>query len=156
MQVSPLGEYEPLMLTIPAHMELYWHLIEPLLERSTREAMHGEFDIADLKALAFAGKAHIFVLTNDKTGTNPDRSVSLALAAELVMYPKFPALNIIALGGNNLGMAHRKFWKQFCGWAYMNGVRTIEGWVSPGMQRLLERFGFKQIYSHMRFELTEI
>jgi len=152
---APLGEFEPLFLANAGMVEQYWELALPLLSRVVKEAMHGEFTMDDLKALALCGKAYIFVLTNDKTGTNPDREVRLALAVEIVRYPRLPALNILALGGTDLSLFHRKFWKQFTGWAYMNGVRAIEGWVSPAMQRIVSRFGFKQVYSHMRLELTE-
>lgn len=153
--VAPLGEFEPLLLSTPAMLEAYWPLALPLLSRVVKEAMHGEFEMSDLKALAQSGKVFIFVLTNDKTGTNPEREVRLALAVEIVQYPRLPALNVLALGGTDLSLFHRKFWKQFCGWAYMNGVRAVEGWVSPAMQRVLTRFGFKQVYTHMRLELTE-
>jgi hypothetical protein len=155
MQVAPLGEFEPLLLSTPPLLEAYWSLALPLLSKVVKEAMHGEFEVNDIKALAQAGKVFIFVLTNDKTGTNPAREVRLALAVEIVQYPRLPALNVLALGGTDLSLFHRKFWKQFCGWAYMNGVRAIEGWVSPAMQRVLTRFGFRQVYTHMRLELTE-
>jgi hypothetical protein len=152
---APLKEFEPLLLSTPELLYNFWYLAYPLLERCVKEAMRGEMDIHDIEALARAGKAYIFVLTNDKTGTNPDREVRLALAVEVVQYPRLPALNVLALGGTELAMFHRKFWKQFCGWAYMNGVRAVDGWVSPGMQRMLTRFGFKQVYAHMRLDLTE-
>jgi hypothetical protein len=118
--------------------------------------MHGELEIEDIKVMALNRAAFIFVLTNDKTGTNPNLDVRLALAAEVVQYPRLPALNILALGGTDLAVFHRKFWREFCGWAYMNGVRVIDGWVNPAMQRMITRFGFKQVYSHMRLELTEV
>lgn len=155
-QYAPLREYEPLMLSDARMIEHYWPLVKPLLERCVKESMHGELEIEDIKAMAIARTAFLFILTNDKTGTNPNLGVRLALAAEVVQYPRLPALNILALGGTDLALFHRKFWKQFCGWAYMNGVRVIDGWVSPAMQRIIARFGFKQVYSHMRLELTEV
>lgn len=152
---APLGEFEPLLLSTPDALANFWPLAQPLLSRCVKEAMHGEMGVDDIKAMAQSGRAFIFVLTNDKSGTNPNREVRLALAVEVVQYPRLPALNVLALGGTELAMFHRKFWKQFCGWAYMNGVRAVDGWVGPGMQKMLSRFGFKQVYAHMRLELTE-
>jgi hypothetical protein len=154
-EVAPLTEFQPLLLSMPAQVERFWPMVRPLLERCVKETMHGELEIDDIKVLALHGKAFIFILTNDRTGTNPEVDVRLALAVEIVQYPRLPALNVLALGGTDLALFHNKFWKQFCGWAYMNGVRAIDGWVGPAMKRMLTRFGFKQVYSHMRLELTE-
>jgi hypothetical protein len=151
---ASIVEFEPLMLSTPALVEAYWPQVEPLFKEVCENAMHGEFNIQDLKALALHGAVSIFVVTNDKTATNPDREVKLALAVEILSYPRLPAMNVLALGGKDLRLFHKKFWNQFCGWAYMNGVRAIDGWVNPAMKRILERLGFKQVYSHMRLELT--
>ncbi len=50
---------------------------------------------------------------------------------------------------------YRKYWKKLCGWAYMNGVRVMEGWVAPGMERVISRYNFKRAYMLMRYDLTE-
>ena len=156
LECAPLDkEYQPLLLATPAHVEAYWPWVRPLLNRCVKETMHGELEVDDIKALALVGKAHIFVLTNDRTATNPERDVRLALAVEVVQYPRLPAMNVLAIGGADLAMFHKKFWQQFCGWAYMNGIRAIDGWVGPAMRRMLARYGFKQVYSHIRLELTE-
>jgi len=95
---------------------------------------------------------YIFVVKCDKTIT---KSVKLALVLEIVHYPKLAAMNIVALGGSDLDALHAKYWKMLCGWAYMNSVRVIEGWVSPAMERVISQYGFKPVYTHMRLELTE-
>jgi hypothetical protein len=114
--------------------------------------MHGEMSIEDIYNAALAGKMYIFVVKSDRTIT---KSVKLALAIEIIPYPKLAAMNIVALGGNDLDALHDKYWKMLCGWAYMNSVRAIEGWVSPAMERVISRYGFKPVYTHMRLELTE-
>lgn len=154
-QAAPLTEYQPLLITTQQQVDTFWPFARPLLERCVKETMHGELEIDDIRALVVAQKAFLFVLTNDRTGTNPDLDVRLALAVEIIQYPRLPTLNVLALGGTDLSLFHKQFWKQFCGWAYMNGVRAIDGWVGPAMRRVLTRFGFKQVYSHMRLELTE-
>jgi hypothetical protein len=148
----PLSDFEPLLLSTKEHFDLYWPATKPLLERCVKRAMHGEMSIDDIHNAALAGKMYIFVVKCDKTIT---KSVKLALVLEVVQYPKLAAMNIVALGGNDLDALHAKYWKLLCGWAYMNSVRVIEGWVSPAMERVISQYGFKPVYTHMRFELTE-
>jgi hypothetical protein len=155
--VAPLrDEFEPVQLMTPHLLEAFWPLARPLLDRCVREAMHGEFEVDDLHRLALEGKVVIFVFTNDRTGTNPQREVALAFAAEPVMYPRLPAINILAMGGKGFDVLQKKYWDYVKGWAFMNGARAIEAWVSPAMQRVLSRWGYKPIYTHLRCDLTEM
>jgi len=95
---------------------------------------------------------HLFLIKSDKTIV-PD--VKLAIALEVVRYPRLAAMSIVAIGGSNLQVFYDKFWKALCGWSYINGVRVLEGWVAPGMERIISRYGFKKMYSLMRYDLTE-
>ncbi len=146
---------EPLLLGTPQLLESYWPQVEPLFEKCVRRASHGEYAVQDIKALAFAGRAFVFILTNDKHDFTVDRRVTLALALEVVNYPRLPALNILAVGGSGLKMAYTKYWGMLRGWAYMSGARAIEGWVGPGMKRTTESMGFKSVYTHMRYDLEQ-
>lgn len=149
------GQLEPLLLGTPQLLEAYWPQVEPLLAKCVLRASHGEYTTTDIKQLAFAGRAFVFILTNDKHDPTVDRRVTLALAIEVVNYPRLPALNILAVGGSGLKVAYQKYWGMLCGWAYMSGARAIEGWVGPGMKRTTERMGFKPVYTHMRYELEQ-
>ena len=140
----PLDDFEPLLLATKEQFDTYWS--------ATKRAMHGEMTIDDIYNAALQGKMYIFVVKCDKTIT---KSVKLALVLEIIHYPKLPAMNIVALGGSDLDALHAKYWKMLCGWAYMNSVRVIEGWVSPAMERVISQYGFKPVYTHMRLELTE-
>ena len=148
----PLDDFEPLLLSTKEHFDAYWPATKPLLEKCVKRAMHGEMTIDDIYNAALQGKMYIFVVKCDKTIT---KSVKLALVLEIIHYPKLPAMNIVALGGSDLDALHAKYWKMLCGWAYMNSVRVIEGWVSPAMERVISQYGFKPVYTHMRLELTE-
>lgn len=148
-------EYEPLLLGTPQLVDAYWPYVAPLFERVVRKAAHGEYTADDIGFMARSGKVFIFALVNDKHTPQPERKVMLALAVEVVNYPRLPALNILAVGGSGLSLYYKKYWKLFTGWAYMNGARAIEGWVSPAMRRTSEAMGFKAVYTHMRYDLTE-
>jgi len=141
-----------LLLATKEQFDMYWTATKPLLEKCVKRAMHGEMTIDDIYNSALQGKMYIFVVKCDKTIT---KSVKLALVLEIVHYPKLAAMNIVALGGSDLDALHAKYWKMLCGWAYMNSVRVIEGWVSPAMERVISQYGFKPVYTHMRLELTE-
>jgi hypothetical protein len=147
-----LDDFEPLLLSTKEQFDMYWPSTKPLLEKCVKRAMHGELTIDDIHQAALQAKMYIFVVKSDKTIT---KSVKLALALEIVPYPQLRAMNIVALGGTDLDALHEKYWKMLCGWAYMNSVRYIEGWVSPAMERVISRYGFKPVYTHMRLELTE-
>ena len=148
----PLDDFEPLLLATKEQFDMYWTATKPLLEKCVKRAMHGEMTIDDIYNSALQGKMYIFVVKCDKTII---KSVKLALVLEIVHYPKLAAMNIVALGGSDLDALHAKYWKMLCGWAYMNSVRVIEGWVSPAMERVISQYGFKPVYTHMRLELTE-
>lgn len=148
-----LEDYEPLLVSSKDQMDTYWSEMKPLLERCITRATHGEFNADDIYTQAIEGRAFVFIVKSDK----PIRkSVKLVLVLELSGYPRLSALNILALGGQDLDALHELYWDKLCGWAYMNGIRVLEGSVSPAMQRVIARYGFKPVYTHMRLELTEI
>lgn len=148
----PLEDYDALLLSTKEQFDKYWPKAKGLVEKCIKRSMHGEITADDIYTLALQGKFYVFVLKNDKC-ISPD--VKLVVVLEIVQYPRLPAMNILALGGSDLDFFFEKFWKRLCGWAYMNGVRAIEGWVSPAMERVISRYGFNHVYTHMRFNLTE-
>jgi hypothetical protein len=114
--------------------------------------MHGEMDVNDVKQMIINKQAFAFVVKNDR-GIQPD--VKLVVVLEVLHYPKLPAFNILVLAGSDLDIFFEKFWQKLCGWAYMSGIRAIEGMVSPAMQRVISKYGFKPVYTQMRLDLTE-
>lgn len=145
-------DYEPLLLSNKDQLDTYWPEAKPLLEKCVARATNGEYNVDDIYNLAISGQAFVFVVKSDKTIR---KSVKLVLVLEVVRYPRLAAMNIMALGGTDLEVFHEKYWDCLCGWAYMNGIRVLEGLVSPAMQRVITRFGFTPTYTHMRLDLTE-
>lgn len=148
----PADDYEPLLLTTQEQVDKYWPRASKLIEKCIKRSMHGEMDVEDIKRMVLSQKAYVFVVKND-SGIQPD--VRLVVILEMLHYPKLPALNILVLAGSELDVFFEKFWQKLCGWAYMNGVRAIEGMVSPAMQRVISRYGFKPVYTQMRLNLSE-
>jgi hypothetical protein len=148
----PLDDYEPLLLATQEQFTKYWPRASKLVDKCIKRSMHGEMTVEDIHNLAMQQRAYVFVVKNDK-GIQPD--VKLVVVLEMLHYPKLPALNILALAGSDLEVFYEKFWQKLCGWAYMNGIRAIEGLVSPAMQRVISKYGFKPVYTQMRLDLTE-
>lgn len=144
--------YEPLLLATKEQFDLYWAQCVPLLDRVIDKAMHGELTTEDIYTSAIQGQTYIFVLKNDDYEV-PD--IKFVIALDLVNYPRLAALNVVAVGGQHLGPFFNRFWDKLCGWAYMNGVRAIEGLMSPAMARIVTKLGFTQTYTHMRLNLNE-
>jgi hypothetical protein len=148
----PLDSYEPLLLSTKEQYDRYWTTARPLIEKCIRRAMHGEITVDDIYAMAQQQQVYIFIVKSDKT-IMP--SVKLVVVLDIVNYPRLPAMNIMALAGSNLDYFYKKYWDKLCGWAYMNGVRVLEGWVAPGMERIISSYNFKRAYMLMRYDLTE-
>lgn len=149
-----LDGYEPVLLATQEMFQIYWPQCVEHLDRVVSEAMHGEMDTDDILQLALAGRMQVFAFKKDE-GELPD--VALVLVMELISYPKFAAMNIVAMGGHDLSLFGSKFWDHIKGWCYMNGIRAIESLVSPAMARVATRaeFGFEPVYTQLRLDLTE-
>lgn len=145
-------EYEPQLLSSKELLDRYWGQCVPLFEKCIEKQMDGELDVDDIYSRALKGQMFVIAVKNDSTEL-PD--VKLALALELVYYPKYTAMNVVALGGKDLRNMIDMFWKHVCGWAKICGIKKMECSVNPAMQKILETVGFKQQYVQLRQDLTE-
>ena len=145
-------EYEPQLLSSKELLDRYWGQCVPLFEKCIEKQMDGELDEDDIYSRALKGQMFVIAVKNDSTEL-PD--VKLALALELVYYPKYTAMNVVALGGKDLRNMIDMFWKHVCGWAKICGIKKMECSVNPAMQKILETVGFKQQYVQLRQDLTE-
>lgn len=149
----PANSFEPLLLSTKEHFDTYWAYAEPYIKRCLDETTHGEIDIQHIYERGLAAQNYVIVVKSD---AGPEPQVKLVLVFEPRIYPNLAALNLLALGGSDLKSLSDKYWEKLLGWAYMNGVRAIEGLVcNPAMERVIKRLGFKPVYTHMRLDLTE-
>jgi hypothetical protein len=127
-------------------MEL-WPQIEPLFQRCCEEAAAGELDAKDILDLTIGKRCHVFAELDGA-------EVTVAIAVEMLSYPKFTSANIFALGGRGLVAAHTRWWAALSEWLKANNVTAIDAWVSDAMMRILQRkFGFRKVYNHVRMPL---
>lgn len=154
-KVPPLHGPEPVQMVNAQMIEAYAPLMHPHFARMIERHGITEFTAEDLFQMAMTGQCVLIAVANDKTGLNPDREVFLSVAIEVVQYPRKHGINILALGGNRLDDTLAVFWEQFKGWTYMNGARFIEASVSPGMERMLRKWGFQPVRKLVRVDLSE-
>ena len=115
--------YEPQLLSTKELIDKYWGPCVPLLDQCIKRAMHGEMLVEDLYTRALKGEVFIIVAKNDDTETP---TVKLVIVLELVTYPRFTAMNVVALGGKDLKNLIQMYWKDVCSWAKVCGVKKIE------------------------------
>ena len=145
-------KYNAQLLSTKELYDKYWGACIPLLQECIDRAMDGEMTVDDIYDRALKGQIYIIAIKNDD-GEVPD--VKLAIALELVYYPQFTAMNIVALGGRDLRLNIRDFWKQICNWAQICGVTKMECLVSPAIEKILLAQGFERKYSLLRQDLMK-
>lgn len=133
-------------ITNPELLARKFAVAAPMLESVVKEAAKGEFTVDDLYELNLQGKAITTLIEKDG---NP----AMAMVFEFVHYPQMMAVNIMALGGGYLDESIAEFWEQFKQWCKDAGAVAIEASCSPGMTRLLSKYGFKPTYQLVRTEL---
>ena len=146
-------KYEAQLLSTKELIDKYWGQCTPLLQRCREKAMHGEMLVEDLYTRALKGEVFVIVAKNDDTEVP---TVKLVIVMELVYYPRFTAMNVVALGGKELKTMIQMFWKDVCGWAKICGVKKVECSVHPAMEKILTSAGFERHYVLLRQDLTEV
>ena len=122
-----------------------WGRIEPLFKKVVDKAVHDEYDVKDLARMAYNSEIIVGVMEDD------DGMPVLALAFEFIDYPSGrKAINVLAMGGSNLDGFMGLFWEKLKDWAWSQGVDWIECKVSPGMERIHQRYGLETVYRVMR------
>jgi hypothetical protein len=134
---------QPLFLASQQLLTAHWAAVERLLAPVVEHA-RGDYNLADLENLCRDGHAICLVLF--------DPHPVLALVLEWRRYPRRTVLNIIAIGGKNLGAA-RTLWPELQAFARESGASDIEARVRPAMARMLRPLGFDPAYEIVRCPL---
>ena len=145
------SNYEPLLLSTLPLLNQYWEASSPLIEQCIQNTMRVEITLEDIYGALTRGELFMFVVKAD-LDTGPD--VELVVILQPLPYPRLPAMNILGLAGRNLASNGKKYWGYLQGWMYMSGVRAIEAYVSPAMERIVKRFGFNRTSVHVRLPLN--
>jgi len=145
-EVLPSSFYHCELLT-PARLQELWPQINPLFEICCTEASKGEIMAIDIYTLALQDKAYEFVETLDGI-------VTVALALEVIPYPRMKLASIFALGGKGLISAKNRYWTYIIEWLKANKIDAIDAAVDERMLKMLvKRFGFELVYRQVRLKL---
>ncbi|MDQ2150060.1 hypothetical protein RBI22_15180 [Alcaligenaceae bacterium C4P045] len=125
-------------------LETEFPRVLPLFERLPATP---EYEPRLLLDLARRGLAQIGVIS----GENGEPVVALAM--ELIYYPRITALNIIAMAGVGLAEAVRCCMPSVQEFAKAAGADRIEALCGDAMARALDRHGFKKQYNQLVFEV---
>lgn len=129
-------------------LDYLWPQIKVLFDRCIREACHDEITVEDVYDLVVNQRAYLFAETDSRD------QVTVAIAFELIPFPRFTAANVFVLGGHGLIAARNRWWEMLLEWLKGMGVSAIDAWVGEQMERVLKKkLKFKTIYRHMRLEL---
>ncbi|MDR1311566.1 MAG: hypothetical protein LBK01_06825 [Burkholderiaceae bacterium] len=123
-----------------------WHDIAPLFARVVKKAVHGEYDVDDLRHMTARGGIHVGV-------ARENGKIVMALAFEFRHYPKCLGVNVLAMGGSRLTAFMAQFLSPFKAFCLSAGADFIECSVSPAMERLHRRSGFETVYRNMRLSV---
>lgn len=118
-----------------------WVQTRPLINKAMAHS-NGEANSEDLRRAVIAGECQLFVVHDKET-------VHFAFVTELVDYPRFMSMRIIALAGRTSGIlavCMRDFWPKVIEWAQAQGVTKFEAACHPTMAKMLRRYGFYTKY----------
>lgn len=132
----------------PDRIASIWPSIKHLIEKLDSKAVHGEFLPEDVFALAEKGVIGIGVACDDN-------GIFMVMAFEDVIYPRAHAVNILGMAGERLDEFMSYFLDPFRAELRKNGVSWIECNVSPGMERMHHRYGFKTVYRNLRMSVED-
>lgn len=151
-QTNNLNNFEPLFLSDQTLIKQYWPIVSLLIEECL-EVSEYDNTVEEVYRRLLAGQALAFVVKRD---TPEGVDVRLAVVFEISAERK--SLIIKAIAGEHLLAFAGQFWNYFVGWAYMSGIRTFEGLVSPAVYRIVKNLGFEKPKSHIhvKFELPGI
>lgn len=145
-ELEPSSFYHCELLT-PARLQELWPQINPLFEVCCEEASKGEIMAIDIYTLAIQDRAYVFVETLNGI-------VTVALAMEIIVYPRMKLASIFALGGKNLISAKSRYWSYIIDWMKANKINAIDAAVDDRMLSMLtKRFGFELVYRQVRLKL---
>lgn len=145
------------MSAVLAQVKEQWHLLEtseidpiwPYIEDGVATAVaeaHGEVTTKDMRDGLRSGAMSILLMSRG--------AATVGVVFKFMHYPQFKIARVLLLFGERMagvsGIMERA--EQ---WAKSNGCKFVEGWVSTrSRQRLFSRFGYQEVYTIVRKELT--
>lgn len=132
----------------PAAVPNVWFQVKPLIDKAL-ERCNGEITSEDVRRAILSERMQLFV-AHDKT------IVHMALVTEIQQYPRYTALNVVAVSGSLRGALRgymQDFFPKILEWSQALGVTFVECRCHPTMARLLRGLGFYHRYHVMMLKV---
>lgn len=116
-----------------------WSKVERLVASALTHA-HGEIRTEDIRALAVASKAQVWVVYAKGQG------IIAVAVTEFVDYARMCVLRVIGMAGIDLHTWFAEFNAALQQYARKHGAKRIEAACRGGLARMLDRYGYKPAY----------
>jgi len=126
------------------HIQQFWHLAEPHLNRAIAKG-NGEFNAEQLKILVALGHQQLLILLDE------DKKCHLAVTVQWITYPNDRVCYITYIGGKNT----KAGFEQFRVWVKNNGGTVIRGSTKfESIAKLWNRlYGYEKVYTLMELKI---
>lgn len=132
------------LLTFPQTVA-EWPIIMPLLDRAVVHG-RGELVVDDILKLASEDRMFVSVLRNE------DRKITLAVAAEIIYYPRKKVLNLAFAGGRDAKVVSELYFDQLREMAVRLGADRIQCHCRESVARLLKQLRPKASVAYIILE----
>lgn len=121
----------------------HWPLVEGYVAQVLPK-LQGEMVLSDFIDGFIREQFHLFIgwLDGEVTG---------CMVTEVIEYPQFRVIRVVAAAGSGFEKFMRKFMSYVMNWAKTNGALYVEAWTLPEMTRYHRRFGSQKVYDIIRF-----
>ena len=118
----------------------FWTQVSPFIEMALEHG-HGEFEVDDIYEACLEKDMQLWVIYEQ-----PEHKIVLAVVTQIINYPKTKVCRIVTLGGeSDLLWENKLFILEE--WAKENGCVRVETFCRDGLQRKLNRLGYKKLYN---------
>lgn len=112
-------------------VEALWPELKPLFAPAV-EYCAGELDVDDVLSLVKSKQAFIAVMSCEE-------KINLALAFQVLVYPKKTVLHVLAMGGEKFDVCATACWGEIENLAKVLGACAVRASVRPSMERYAKR-----------------
>lgn len=117
-------------LLTPKQVTAYWNEICPLLDKAVMHG-RGELVVDDILDLVWAGRMFVSVVEEKE-------KIVLAIAAEMIYYPRKPVLNVAFVGGRAKDI-YVEVYARLEEMAKVLGAKAIQCYCRPSIAKLLTK-----------------
>ena len=118
----------------------FWSESLPWIESALKHG-HGEFEADDIHDALVNKDMQLWVIYE-----KPKNNIVLVVVTQILDYPRMKVCRIVVLGGESHLLWETKLFI-LEEWAKEQGCKRIEAYCRDGLQKKLEKLGYKKLYN---------